>query len=210
MLTEKEMLKKDHALHKNVMLDIEDGRLILASASPRRRELMEKLGAGFTVEVSEADESIPDDVQTEKTAEYLSGIKAEAVYNKHRNEGKIIIGSDTIVVCDGEIFGKPADKDMARSMLKKLSGNTHEVLTGVTIISDTRRISFTNTAKVVFNPMTDDEINGYIETGEPMDKAGAYGIQGIGGLFVKGIAGDYYTVMGFPISQIYNELKLFI
>ena len=186
---------------------------ILASASPRRRELMLRLGRPFVSETSNVEEIIPEGLPAEETAQYLSGIKAEDIFMKHKDENVTVIGSDTIVIENGRIYGKPHSKKEAFDMLKELSGKTHEVRTGVTILSGIggkepeKRISFTNTAEVEFYELSDDEVNAYIETGEPMDKAGAYGIQGQGALFIKGIKGDYYTIMGFPISQINREVK---
>lgn len=191
----------------------DQSKLILASASPRRRELMERLGRPFVSEASQVDESVPKEITAEETAEYLSKIKAWDVFNRHRGESLTVIGSDTIVIENGIIYGKPHTKEQAFNMLKALSGRTHEVRTGVTIINgiggdkNPKHISFTNTAEVEFHELTDDEIRAYIETGEPMDKAGAYGIQGQGALFIKKIDGDYYTIMGFPISQIYREMR---
>ena len=182
-------------------------RLILASASPRRRELMEKLQIPFTCEVSRVEETVPQGVTAEQTAEYLSGIKAGAVYEGHTGEGKTVIGSDTVVVLDGKIYGKPADADDAFRMLRELSGKTHRVLTGVTLLSDEGKESFTTATEVEFYDLSDEEIRSYLETGEPFDKAGAYGIQGYGALLVKRISGDYYTVMGFPIAEIARRLK---
>lgn len=182
-------------------------KLILASKSPRRRELMEKLQAPFLCEPSGVEEIIPEEIGVEKTAEYLSMIKAEDIYRKHAGQGKTVIGSDTVVVLDGVIYGKPKDRTDAFRMLKELSGKTHRVLTGVSIRSDEGRENFTTQTGVEFYDLTDEEISRYLDTGEPFDKAGAYGIQGYGALLVKKIDGDYYTVMGFPIAEIYQRLK---
>ena len=185
-------------------------KLILASASPRRRELMDKLGKPFISETSEAKETVPADILPEDTAEYLSGLKAAEVFSRHPGENVTVIGSDTIVLMDGVIYGKPKDEDDAYRMLRALSGRTHEVRTGVTILWRGQRegsIRFTSVTKVIFYELTDEEIRKYIAGGEPMDKAGAYGIQGQGALLVKEIQGDYYTVMGFPIGEIYRRMK---
>lgn len=187
--------------------------LILASASPRRRELMGRLGRPFVSETSHVEEIVPENVRPEDTAQYLSGIKAEDIFNTHKGEDVTVIGSDTIVILDGKIYGKPHSEEQAFQMLRELSGRIHEVRTGVTVIKGIggekieKRISFTNAARVEFFELTDDEIKAYIETGDPMDKAGAYGVQGQGALFIKRIDGDYYTIMGFPISQIYREMR---
>ena len=186
--------------------------VILASASPRRRELMQRLGRPFVSETSQAQEIVPPEISVSKTAEYLSGLKAHEIFQKHDENDLLVIGSDTIVVCDGKIFGKPADEEDAFRMLRYLSGKSHEVLTGVTFLW--RRpggkegcLSFTSETKVIFYDLSDEEIRAYIATGEPMDKAGAYGIQDDGALLIRGIEGDYYTVMGFPIGEINRRLK---
>ena len=187
--------------------------LILASASPRRRELMTRLGRAFVSEASGVEEKVPETLKPEETAQYLSKIKAEDIFNAHKGESVTVIGSDTIVMEGGRIYGKPHSKEEAFEMLKELSGRVHEVLTGVTIMKGKggetveKCISFTNAARVEFFELTDEEIKAYIETGDPMDKAGAYGIQGDGALFIKRIDGDYYTIMGFPISRIYREMR---
>ncbi len=188
-------------------------KLILASASPRRRELMTRLGRAFISEASGVEETVPETLKPEETAQYLSGIKAEDIFNAHKGEDVTVIGSDTIVMEDGRIYGKPHSKEEAFEMLRALSGKVHEVHTGVTIIKGTggenieKNISFTNVARVEFFELTDEEIRAYIETGDSMDKAGAYGIQGDGALFIKRIDGDYYTIMGFPISRICREMR---
>ncbi len=185
--------------------------LILASGSPRRMELMEKLHIPFKVEVSGNEEIIPEGIEPEKLPEYLAIEKAKDVFKKHEGEGAVVIGSDTIVLCNGKILGKPHSREEAIEMLKGLSGRTHEVVTGVGIISDAGSHSFTDTCEVEFYPLKDEEIERYVDSGEPMDKAGAYGIQGDGALLVKGIRGDYYTVMGLPVARLYrvlSELKM--
>ncbi len=190
------------------------GLLILASASPRRRELMQRLQRPFVSEVWDAPEEVPSEISPGDTAEYLSGIKAAGIFQRHTEEDLIVIGSDTIVLLDGVIFGKPKDAADAKRMLRALSGRTHEVRTGVTILWRKRTggiregcIHFTSSTGVTFYELDDSEIDAYVGSGEPMDKAGAYGIQEEGALLVKGIEGDYYTVMGFPIGEIYRRLK---
>ncbi|MGI6079525.1 MAG: Maf family protein [Candidatus Avilachnospira sp.] len=182
--------------------------LILASGSPRRRELIEKLHIPYMVEVSGNEELIPEGMSPEKLPEYLSGEKAKAVFEKHR--GDTVIGADTIVLYAGKILGKPSDKEEAKSMLRLLSGRKHEVITGVSIISEKKSLSFSESCEVEFYELSDEEIDAYIATGEPMDKAGAYGIQGDGALLVKAIHGDYYTVMGLPIAELSRKLKGFV
>ena len=190
-----------------------DRKLILASASPRRRELMEKLGVAFEVETSASEECVPKDLSVFQTAEYLSGVKAEDVFLRHKGESITVIGSDTVVILEGEIFGKPKDREDAYRMLKRLSGRSHIVSTGVTILSGTpgqepvSRISFTSEAKVKFYDLTEEEIGEYLTNDEYADKAGAYGIQGLGALFVERVEGDYYTVVGFPLAAAARLLK---
>lgn len=189
--------------------------LILASASPRRRELMQRLLRPFVTEVSDAAETVPPEIAPADTAEYLSGIKAKEIFGKHPDEEVVVIGSDTIVLLDGVIFGKPKDTEDARRMLRALSGRTHEVRTGVTILwrkyhdgkPEEGSLHFTSSTGVSFYELEDSEIDAYIATGEPMDKAGAYGIQEEGALLVEKINGDYYTVMGFPIAEVNRRLR---
>ena len=186
-------------------------KYILASGSPRRRELIQKLGLPFSVEVSEADETVPDGMPVEAVPEYLSGLKAGAVSRLHEGEDVLIVGADTIVVLDKVIFGKPHDEAEAYHMLKTLSGRTHRVITGVTIIScngDRRQqLSFSSVSEVTFYELSDDEIWAYIASGEPMDKAGAYGIQQGGALIVERINGDFYSVMGLPIAMLSRKMR---
>ena len=186
--------------------------LILASASPRRRELMQRLGRPFVSETSSAKEIVPAGISVPKTAEYLSGLKAGDIFQRHTEKDLVVIGSDTIVVCEGKIFGKPVNEEEAFRMLRFLSGRSHEVLTGVTILwrkpdGTEGQTSFTSETKVIFYELSDEEIRAYISTGEPMDKAGAYGIQDDGALLIRGIEGDYYTVVGFPIGEINRRLR---
>ncbi len=177
-------------------------RLILASKSPRRKELMQKFAAEFSCEPARGEEIIPAGTPVTDTARVLSAQKAKEVYDRHKGEDVTVIGSDTVVVCDGKIYGKPKDEEDAKRMLRELSGKTHQVLTGVTILSKDLEESFTSATDVTFFPLSDAQIDAYVATGEPMDKAGAYGIQGLGALLVKKINGDYYTVVGFPVGEI--------
>ncbi len=181
--------------------------LILASNSPRRRELMKKLQRPFFVDPARSEEELPGDVKTEDAALYLSGKKAEEVYERYKGKGATVIGSDTVVLLDGHIYGKPRDEEDAARMLRELSGRTHEVRTGVTIITDKGREGFSSVSKVSFYELTEQDIAYYVSTGEPMDKAGAYGIQDEGALLIKGIEGDYYTVMGLPIAELNRKLN---
>ncbi len=180
--------------------------LILASASPRRREMLHLMGYEFEVEPSRAEENI-DLTEPGEYVSRLAEIKAEYVAAHHSNA--CVLGSDTIVYLDGEILGKPHDEQDAFRLLSKLSGRTHTVYTGVAVIAGERRRVFYDKADVTFCILTDDEIRDYISTGEPMDKAGAYGIQGPATVFVKEIAGCYFTVIGLPNPRVYAALKEF-
>jgi len=194
--------------------------LILASASPRRREILELAGYDFTVSVSDVEETLIDGTPGE-LVEHLSGLKARAVAGKYEKSRSsvlsdpcIVIGADTVVVEAGEILGKPQDEEDAFRMLRELSGETHQVFTGVTlcvirngIITDT--VSFSERTDVTMREISDAEIRKYISTGEPMDKAGAYGIQGKAAIFISGIKGDYYNVVGLPICRLTEMLGRF-
>ncbi|MCL2195061.1 MAG: Maf family protein [Oscillospiraceae bacterium] len=175
-------------------------QIILASASPRRHELLTAAGFSFTVYAPDIDETIAPGVRPKDAARELACQKAAAVAALY--PGACVIAADTIVVVDGEILGKPADEADAARMLRQLSEREHTVITGVCMQKDTRRVAFAEQTQVQFYPLTDDEIARYVATGEPMDKAGAYGIQGRGAVLVKGIVGDFYNVMGLPTSAI--------
>ena len=177
--------------------------IILASQSPRRRELMSVTGLPFKVEVSDADEDLAILDPKEFVSE-LAKRKADAVAVSHPDD--IVIGADTIVVIDDTILGKPHDTEDALRILKLLSGQTHQVYTGVAVIKGDRVINFYEKTDVVMYENSDEMLRDYIATGEPMDKAGAYGIQGKGMLLVERIEGDYYNVMGLPIARLYREL----
>ena len=177
--------------------------IILASASPRRRELMGLITSDYEVIPADACEDTDIEDPEEMVAE-LSARKAAAVEGKNR--GRIVIGSDTVVSIDGRVLGKPADRDEAFSMLRMLSGRTHQVFTGVTVIKDGISHTFTEKTDVLFAELSDAEIEAYIETGEPMDKAGAYGIQHYGARFVESVNGDYFSVVGLPVHRLYRLL----
>ena len=181
-------------------------RIILASKSPRRRELLAQAGYEFDIVPSEKEE-VMDGGTKEDIVIHLARVKADDVYGRFKEQNPIVIGADTIVVYEKEIFGKPKDEADAAHMLKILSGKTHEVMTGVSIMSDNKEISFCEITKVTFYEMTEQEIKEYISTGDPLDKAGAYGIQGIFAKYVKEIVGDYYNVVGLPIARIYQKIK---
>lgn len=195
-------------------------KIILASSSPRRRELMAQAGFAFEVLVSEADETIETETPGEMV-EVLSERKAATVAEEIKRQGfaeesVLLVGADTMVAIDGKKLGKPKDEKGAEEMLEELSGRTHQVYTGVTLIrlrkaengsilQESR--TFSEGTDVSFYPLTKEEIRSYIATGEPMDKAGAYGIQGKAAVFVKEIKGDYNNVVGLPIARLYQELK---
>ena len=180
--------------------------LILASGSPRRRELLSLITDEFEILVSGCDEFVPEGTPAEKVPAILAEQKALAVA-KLRPEDTVI-GSDTVVVLNDEIFGKPKDKAHAHAMLKALSGKKHFVYTGVAVAEKGEVRSFVQKTEVEFYELSDETIEKYIATGEPMDKAGAYGIQGKGSVLVKGIVGDYFNVMGLPVAETARFLGL--
>ena len=184
--------------------------VVLASNSPRRKELLTGLGMPFEVRVMDGiDESYPEDLPVSKVALYIAGKKADA-YREKMADDELIITADTVVIVDDEILGKPHDKDDAIRMLKLISGRTHQVTTGVCLLSKKQESRFSVTTDVTFKALSDDEINYYIDTYQPFDKAGAYGIQEwIGYIGVTGLNGSYYNVMGLPVQRIYTELKKF-
>lgn len=179
--------------------------IILASKSPRRQELMKALNLDFTVELKEVDESYPSGLAPAEVAVYISEKKAKAF---GQQEGKIIITADTIVALDGEILGKPEDRNHAIEMLKKLSGRTHEVYTGVTLIKDGKLTSFYDLTEVSCRVVSDQEIDFYIDNYKPFDKAGSYGVQDWWGLIVvQQMNGSYTNVMGLPTEKLYQYLS---
>ena len=216
-------------------------KIILASASPRRRELLTQIGLDFAVVVSETEEKITS-TEPAKVVEELSAQKAEAVWEKlcstaasqgsvtnaeRLDEGSevfeseqtsgettmtdtLVLGADTVVACDGKILGKPADTEAAAAMLTMLQGRGHEVYTGVTILyeedGEKKVLTFHEKTTVHFYPMTDAQIREYVATGDPMDKAGSYGIQGFCARYIRGIEGDYNNVVGLPVGRVYQEL----
>lgn len=181
--------------------------IILASASPRRKELLDMLGVrNLKVIPASGEEIIPDDMSPERIVCELSSFKAKEVSGKCSSED-IIIAADTIVSIDGEILGKPRDEEDAFLMLSKLSGRTHSVFTGITVIRGDDVLSEYERTSVRFRGMSEREKRSYIASGEPMDKAGAYGAQGIGALFVEGIEGDFFNVMGLPLCRLSKMLE---
>lgn len=183
--------------------------IVLASSSPRRQELLKNLGLPFTVQVSDIDETVSSDLNPEEIVQTLSFQKAEVI-TKKLSFG-LVIGSDTIVVLDGQVLGKPTDEQDAYRMLRALSGRKHQVFTGVAIIdaaSGKAEVSYSSTY-VTMEAMTDETIYSYIASGEPMDKAGSYAIQGLGATLVQKIEGDYFTVVGLPLHLLAHMLTKF-
>lgn len=179
--------------------------LILASGSPRRKELLSKITTDFDVVVSDVDETTPPSMKGPEVVEVLAIRKANEVAKEYPDE--LVIGSDTIVVLNDEIMGKPKDEADAKRMLEQLSGTTHEVLTAVHLTKGQQKATQVVTTKVTLFELTPEEIDAYIATKEPMDKAGSYGIQGKGALLVKKIDGDFYSVAGFPVSVVARMLN---
>ena len=190
-------------------------KIILASASPRRRELLEQIGLEFEIKASNVEEKSAATIPWQLVEE-LSAQKARVVLESQEPgaEAVLVIGADTVVSVGNSILGKPKDKKEASDMLNRLSGGTHQVYTGVTLLyrpafsrSDVCEKTFHEASKVYFYPMTEEEISCYVDTGEPLDKAGAYGIQGLFARYVKGIEGDYSNVVGLPVGRLYQEAK---
>lgn len=183
-------------------------RVILASKSPRRKQLMDILNIPYEIIVSDAEETIDYNKELKSEIERLSFLKALKVYKD--NPDAVVIGADTIVVVDNKVLGKPHDELEASEMLHELQNNKHSVITACTIISSKMSETFSSISDVYFNSMSDEEIEDYIKTKEPMDKAGAYAIQGIGSKFIHSINGDYYAIMGFPIAEVYQRIKKYL
>lgn len=180
-------------------------KIILASASPRRKELLESLKLNFSIIPAEITEELSTDLSPEENVMNLAKLKAKDIALRYPDH--LVIGSDTIVVYDNKILGKPFDNKDAFRMLNLLSGKTHDVITGVSLYHNNQDETFYCKTQVTFYPLSDTEIIQYISTGEPMDKAGAYAIQGDAAKFIKSINGDYYSVIGLPIAEIYQRLK---
>lgn len=179
-------------------------KIILASGSPRRKEIMKNAGYDFEVKTSSADETLPDKIEADEAVKYLAEIKGNAV---NADENTLVVSADTVVALDGKILGKPKDKADAFSMLSSLSGRTHTVLTGVCVRLGEKKTVFCESTRVKFYPLSDGEIEAYIATGEPFDKAGAYGIQGKGALLVEKIDGDYLNVVGLPMARLDRVMR---
>lgn len=182
--------------------------VILASKSPRRRELLSMLGVDFEIVTGDTDETINKQLPLEDEIKRLSFEKAKAASVKVPKDD-IIIAADTVVSLDGEVFGKPKDERDARRMLCELSGKTHKVITGVTVMSGDRRDTRAMVTDVTFRNLTKTEIDEYVKTGDPMDKAGAYALQGISSIFVSGISGDHFNVYGLPLGMLSDMLRGF-
>ena len=179
--------------------------IVLASQSPRRKELLEKTGFLFICDPADIDETINLEADLVEESKNLSRRKAETVLERHPEA--IVIGSDTLVLCDNQVMGKPEDDADAFQMLKKLQNHKSQVLTSLCIISKKKCFTYACITDVYFSKMSDEEIWNYIHTGETADKAGAYAIQGFGGRYIKEIHGDYYAIMGLPLQVVYDELK---
>ncbi len=177
--------------------------LILASQSPRRRELLGLFHLDFTVRVADIDETMDPEKSPYDEVARVSRCKAEAVA---RTADDTVIAADTIVVCEGKVLGKPQDAEDAKAMLRLLSGRDHQVMTGMCVIRGDEVITSTEVTDIHFRPLSDDEIDAYVATGEPMDKAGSYGIQGGAALFAEKMVGDYYNVMGLPVCRLWKIL----
>lgn len=179
-------------------------QLILASQSPRRKALMELFHIPFTVQVADIDETMDETKSPIEEVARVSRLKAEAT---PRQPDDVVVAADTIVVCNHKVLGKPADEQDAFRMLKLLSGKDHQVMTGLTVLCGDNAIVHTEVTDIHFRELTDSEILAYIRTGEPMDKAGAYGIQGGAALFAEKMVGDYYNVMGLPVCKLGQILR---
>ena len=190
---------------------LKDWKLILASQSPRRRQLLQDAGLEFQLAPRfECEESFPDTMPAEQVAEYLSHLKSEA-YPYELGEKDVLLTADTVVVASGRVLGKPANREDAIEMLALLSGREHEVITGVTLRKRLATMSFSALSKVRFRELRAEEIEYYVDTYSPMDKAGAYGIQEwIGYVGIESIEGSYYNVMGLPVQRLYCELEKFV
>lgn len=183
-------------------------KIVLASQSPRRKELLGRMGLEFVTQASKIDESAFDGLEARELVATLSREKAQWIARQLDGE-TLVIGADTVVVRDGAALGKPKDAEDAVAMLLSLSGRDHQVCTGVTVCRGDRVLTQVEETQVTFRDLTEAEVRQYVSTGEPMDKAGAYGIQGLGGLLVEGIRGDYSNVVGLPVCRLGQMLKDF-
>lgn len=179
--------------------------IILASASPRRRELMKYITNDFTAVSIDCDETLPFNIEPLKASEYLANMKALAASRLYPND--IVIGCDTTVICDGKILGKPENKDLCIGCIQHLSGRAHQVVTGCSIMYKDYVNSFSEITNVTFRKLSNEEIEQYASTDEPYDKAGGYGIQGKGSELISNIDGDFFNVVGLPVTRLYQEMK---
>ncbi|MBP3313989.1 MAG: septum formation inhibitor Maf [Oscillospiraceae bacterium] len=180
--------------------------IILASKSPRRKELLSQMGLTFSISVADIDEYMESSIPVCDAVGDLSCRKAMAV---PCGKEDVVIAADTVVVIDGEVLGKPHTEEEAKKMLRRLSSRTHEVMTGVTVRDESHAETFTEITKVTFRDLSENEISAYVKTGDPMDKAGSYGVQGKAGMFVSALEGDYFNVMGLPICRLSRVLRHF-
>ena len=181
---------------------------ILASGSPRRKELLKLVIPKFSCVTADIEEICPESIAPEERPQYLAVKKATHIAKQNKNS--TVIGADTAVFLDGKMLGKPKDESDAENMLKSLSGKTHKVITGCAIVCGDKKTEFSVQTEVTFFELSDKEIKKYILTKEPMDKAGAYGIQGYGSLLIKEIKGDYFNVVGLPVSALNKNLNRFL
>ena len=189
------------------MHSIKNYKLILASASPRRQQLMKDAGFTFEVRLKNVEEKYPQELHWENVPEYLSKVKASA-FREELKADEVLITADTVVCIQDRILGKPADRKEAISMLRELSGNRHLVVTGVSVTTRTEQLSFSSRTDVFFKHLSNEEIIFYVDTYKPFDKAGAYGIQEwIGYIGIERIEGSFYNVMGLPIQKLYETLR---
>lgn len=185
-------------------------RIILASRSPRRQQLLSEMGLNFDVVIKEFEETYPEGLTGEEIARHIAFEKA-SLFKNQINDNEIVITADTIVWCNNKVLGKPAGASEAVKILKEISGNTHEVITAVCIVSAHKEITFSETSKVTFGKMQEDEIEYYVRNFKPYDKAGAYGIQEwIGIVACSRIEGSFFNVVGLPVHRLYSELEKFI
>lgn len=186
---------------------MQNKKLVLASRSPRRQDLLRQCGIDFIVEPSDIEENMDLSLPLDKRMMALAKNKALPILARYPHD--LILGADSVVVLDGEVMGKAANRLQAREFLYKLSGNVHEVCTACCLLSNEKEVSFFETSKVYFYPLSKEEIEKYLDSGEWEDKAGAYAIQGLGCRFVKKIDGDYNNIVGLPVSRLYHELVKF-
>lgn len=180
-------------------------KIVLASQSPRRKELMSLIATDVVIRPADCDETLPEKISPREAVEYLSKIKNDASREVAQSD-EIVISADTVVAVDDIILGKPVDKEDARYMINLLQGRVHSVYTGVTVSTGEKSVTFSEKTDVEFNPMTAEEIEEYISSPEPYDKAGSYAVQGKACVYIKGLNGDYFNVVGLPVSRLYKEL----